>query len=130
LAHTHIITDVTDLRAELDGLILSKANTAHTHVIDDVTGLQGVLDSKALDGHTHPGIPTVDQGEAINYASPLPTASNPFVTVDYLEQNGAAPTVNFNTGGYSNGGFDTTHYPYEIRITIAGTIYAMPARIV
>lgn len=130
VAHTHIITDVTGLRAELDGFIISKADTVHTHNVSDVTALQSELDGKALIGHTHAGLPTTDQGAAMSNASPAPNGSNPFVTVDYLEQNGAAPTVNFNAGGYSNGGFDTTHYPYEIRITIAGTIYAMPARIV
>jgi hypothetical protein len=42
-AHTHVITDVTDLQAALD----DKADLTHQHVIGDVTGLQAALDAKA-----------------------------------------------------------------------------------
>lgn len=48
-AHTHVISDVTNLQTTLDG----KASTSHTHVISDVTNLQATLDAKANTSHTH-----------------------------------------------------------------------------
>ncbi len=33
-----------------------------------------------------------------------------------------------NSSGYSNGSFDTDHYPYEIKITVNGSDYWVPAR--
>jgi len=125
---------VTDLQSELNDLDTMKANAAHTHTISEVISLQYTLDSKADIAHTHSAefalIPTVNQSNAMNNAYPAPTATNAFVTVDYLEQNGAAPTVQSNGGSFTSGSFNTTHYPYEIQITIAGTTYAMPARII
>jgi hypothetical protein len=47
--HSHVIGDVTGLQTALDG----KASTSHTHVISDVTGLQTALDGKAATAHTH-----------------------------------------------------------------------------
>ena len=47
--HTHVIGDVTNLQTTLDG----KAAAVHTHVIGDVTGLQTALDGKAASSHTH-----------------------------------------------------------------------------
>ncbi len=47
--HTHAIGDITSLQTSLDG----KALMSHTHVIGDVTGLQTALDSKSAMGHTH-----------------------------------------------------------------------------
>jgi hypothetical protein len=41
LAHTHAISEVTDLQGALDG----KAAASHTHSISEVTGLQGELDA-------------------------------------------------------------------------------------
>jgi hypothetical protein len=41
--HFHVISDVTDLQAALDG----KSDDGHTHEIDDVNLLQDALDSKA-----------------------------------------------------------------------------------
>ena len=49
LAHTHAIAQVTDLQAALDG----KAGVAHTHTIADVVNLQATLDGKAAVAHTH-----------------------------------------------------------------------------
>lgn len=54
LAHTHAISEVTNLQSELDGKVgtgdarLSDARTpkAHTHEIGDTTGLQSSLDGK------------------------------------------------------------------------------------
>lgn len=48
-AHTHAISEVTDLQTTLDG----KAAAEHTHDISDVTGLQTALDGKAASTHTH-----------------------------------------------------------------------------
>src|SRR5690349_12154771 len=60
--HTHPISDVVGLQAELNekadtgpvALALSgKSNTGHVHIISDVTGLQGAIDAKAATVHTH-----------------------------------------------------------------------------
>jgi len=48
-AHTHSISDVTNLQTTLDG----KAASSHTHAISDVTNLQTTLDGKAAASHTH-----------------------------------------------------------------------------
>jgi oxalate decarboxylase/phosphoglucose isomerase-like protein (cupin superfamily) len=48
-AHTHAISDVTNLQTSLDG----KAAASHTHAISDVTNLQTTLDGKAAASHTH-----------------------------------------------------------------------------
>ena len=48
-AHTHAISEVTNLQTTLDG----KAASTHTHAISDVTNLQSVLDGKASSTHTH-----------------------------------------------------------------------------
>lgn len=48
-AHTHAISDVTNLQTSLDG----KAASSHTHAISDVTNLQTTLDGKAASSHTH-----------------------------------------------------------------------------
>jgi hypothetical protein len=47
--HSHAISDVTGLQTALDG----KASSSHTHAIADVTGLQTALDGKAATSHTH-----------------------------------------------------------------------------
>ena len=47
ISHTHIISDVTNLTAQLD----SKAPISHTHAIGDVTNLTAQLDSKAPTSH-------------------------------------------------------------------------------
>lgn len=55
LAHSHAISDVTNLQTSLDG----KAASSHSHAISDVTGLQTALDGKQASGsyaaasHTH-----------------------------------------------------------------------------
>ena len=48
-AHTHAISEVTNLQATLDG----KAASSHTHAISNVTNLQATLDGKAASSHTH-----------------------------------------------------------------------------
>jgi hypothetical protein len=49
LAHTHPISEVTNLQTSLD----AKSNVGHTHVIGDVANLQTNLDNKAALSHTH-----------------------------------------------------------------------------
>jgi hypothetical protein len=110
--HTHAITDVTDLSALLDDLALSKADIVHVHNIADVQLLDTALSNKANVVHTHP-ISEIDNLQLeLDLRPPLD------------------PAVTLNFGGFSNGGFNTVHYPKEIRITIDGILYAMPARIV
>lgn len=48
-SHAHVISEVTNLQATLDG----KAASSHAHIIADVTGLQTALDGKAAASHTH-----------------------------------------------------------------------------
>lgn len=47
--HSHAVSDVTGLRAELDG----KAAAEHGHAISDVDQLQATLDAKAAGVHSH-----------------------------------------------------------------------------
>lgn len=47
--HTHAISDITNLQAELD----FKSEPGHTHTISDTTGLQTALDGKAPTSHSH-----------------------------------------------------------------------------
>lgn len=49
-AHSHAISAVTGLQAQLD----SKASSAHTHSIANISNLQAQLDSKASSSHSHP----------------------------------------------------------------------------
>lgn len=48
-AHSHAISDVTNLQASLD----AKAPNSHTHSISGVNGLQAALDAKAPVAHSH-----------------------------------------------------------------------------
>lgn len=48
-AHTHAISDITNLSASLG----TKAESSHTHAISDVTSLQASLDAKSNTGHSH-----------------------------------------------------------------------------
>lgn len=54
--HTHVVSEVTGLQAELD----AKAELLHNHVISDVTGLQAALDAKANQTHTHVAAEVLD----------------------------------------------------------------------
>ena len=49
-AHSHAISDVTNLQTTLDG----KALSSHTHTIANVTGLQTALDGKQASGNYAP----------------------------------------------------------------------------
>jgi hypothetical protein len=48
-AHTHAISEITNLQTTLDG----KAASSHTHTIANITNLQTTLDGKAAATHTH-----------------------------------------------------------------------------
>lgn len=137
--HAHIIDDVSGLQAELD----SKSVDGHTHIEMPTAAQKDAMDSAAFPpSATNPflteqsisssgGLLTSQQKDALDNAIPSPTATNPVVTEDYLANNDiAAPTVQNNAGGYTNGGFDTIHYPKEIKVVVGGVTYAMPARIV
>jgi len=59
-AHTHPISDVTDLQGDLDAKApvvhdhdAEYSALGHGHVISDTTGLQGALDAKSATGHAH-----------------------------------------------------------------------------
>jgi len=60
-SHSHVIGDVTNLQASLDG----KASSSHSHIVGDVTGLQTALDGKASSSHAHDGITPI--GGVIDY---------------------------------------------------------------
>lgn len=159
LNHTHTISSVTDLQSTLTGLQsgittleIEKANANHTHATSAISGLDSTLSS--LDGRLDTTeiqigniesnvfeistrTPSTAQKEGLDAAGfPPPSTANPFMTlsaVEYLRDSTICQvnqTVGINLGGYSNGSFDTVHYPYEIRVTIAGVLYAIPARIV
>lgn len=126
--HTHTIANVTGLQTEIDNLTTGKANMSHTHAIADVSGLSAELSGIQGNITTMLGTaPTTDEKDALG-ASYNPTASNPFVTLNYLTT--IDRTVQANGSGYTNGGFNTTHYPYEIVVSISGIQYAIPARII
>lgn len=155
--HTHTISSVTDLQTTLTGLQsqittldTSKADSNHTHSTSAISGLDSTLNS--LDGRLDNaesainGIqgqvadieqrtPSFDQKQALAFSN-FPSDSNPFITQSAMEffRDTTICQVNqsvgSNTSGFGTGGFDTTHYPNEIRVTIAGVIYAIPARIV
>lgn len=157
LNHTHTISSVTDLQSTLTGLQsgittleIEKADVSHTHTTSAISGLDSTLSS--LDGRLDTAelnitniqsdvlnltatSPTTDEKAAMTF-SELPSASNPFITdsalVTFRDTTicQVNQTVGSNLGGYSNGSFDTVHYPYEIRVTIGGVLYAIPARIV
>ena len=130
VSHVHLIADVSGLATELSDLTSNKADLTHTHIIANVLGLQGALDNKSDITHTHPGLITGSIGDALT-AGESPSTSNAFVTVSAMETY-AMPSVlpiSSNDSGFSNGGFDTAHYPFEIAVTIFGTVYKIPARI-
>lgn len=126
-SHSHATNDITGLQDTLDDLANNKAETTHTHLIADVVSLQSSLDNKSDISHTHAGLPTGDVADALDGAS-LPSATNPFATQDWVTSNAMEknPTVTSTgiTGTYNN-----TNYPFEIEITISGTTYKIPARI-
>jgi hypothetical protein len=133
LSHTHTIANVTGLQTALDTLTTGKVSVGATFPTSQIVGLDtaltninGDIANKADSSHTHPDLPTANQKSALNNSS-SPTALNPYVTVSYLEDNGGMPTTQ-STG--ITGAYNSTNYPYEIKVIIGGVTYAMPARIV
>jgi hypothetical protein len=128
--HTHAISDVTSLQTELDNLDDNKAATIHSHLKSDVSGLTSDLlaitgDITSIEGDVstlQATAPTTDQKAAMTSAG-SPTSGNPFMVKSDL-------TTQANGSGFATGSFNTTYYPNEIKVTIAGTQYAIPARIV
>lgn len=133
LSHTHTIANVTGLQTALDTLTTGKVSVGATFPTSQIVGLDtaltninGDIANKADISHTHLDLPTANQKSALNNSS-SPTALNPYVTVSYLEDNGGMPTTQ-STG--ITGAYNSTNYPYEIKVIIGGVTYAMPARIV
>jgi len=133
LSHTHTIANVTGLQTALDTLTTGKISVGATFPTSQIVGLDtaltninGDIANKADISHTHADLPNANQKSALNN-SDSPTALNPYVTVSYLEDNGGMPTTQ-STG--VTGAYNSTNYPYEIKVTIGGVTYAMPARIV
>lgn len=97
--HTHVIADVTNLQASLDG----KAPTGHSHTIANVTGLQVALDSKAPLAHSHPMSDVIGLEENLN--GKLSTSARGVANgIAPLDGNGRVPLANLpeTTGGVSN----------------------------
>lgn len=117
--HQHAIADVSGLQVSLNSLSSGKSDTGHTHTIANITGLQTTLNGLAVGGAN---APTAAQKAAMDYSN-SPAQTNPFATMDDV---GA---MNSGFSPYS-GTLTTTLYPYEVRITILGTQFAVPARIV
>lgn len=71
-AHSHAISDVTNLQTALDG----KAATSHSHAISDVTNLQTTLDGKApLASPALTGAPTAPTAVAGTNTTQLATTA-------------------------------------------------------
>ena len=92
-AHTHTVSQITDLSTTLSGYatttaltegLAGKANTSHTHAISDVTNLQNTLDGKAAATHTH----TVSQITDLNLGNYATTASVSQAISDATFNNG------------------------------------------
>jgi hypothetical protein len=128
LVHTHVIADVAGLQDVLD-VINTKADVTHTHDTTSITGLQAALDAKSDIGHTHPGLISGDLGDAITYGS-NPSASNPFATQNWVYGTGNPYAIKFETtaGPSTSGNLTTTTYPLEIAVIIGGYRYYIPAR--
>lgn len=140
--HSHSISDVVNLQTTLNNLgtaIDGKADEVHSHTIDQVSGLSSALNSldqrlDFVEGEVNnPNIPTTDEKAAMTFSA-VPSSLNPFITQSAMEQFRDSTicqvdqTVGSNLSGASNQ--ITDHYPQEIRVTINGVLYAIPARIV
>jgi hypothetical protein len=84
VAHSHSISDVTNLQSSLDSKQTSGnyASLSHQHLIADVSGLQSALNNKQASGsyassiHTHLSSDITDFASAVNtYAPPTVDAS-------------------------------------------------------
>jgi hypothetical protein len=136
-SHTHTILSITGLSAQLADYVTltdlipyfaQKADVAHTQSISSITDLANTLQSMSS---TTSGInvrlgnleTTVWNLTANNFEARLTQAEADIVVLEETVVGAGA-----NYGGFTNGGF-LDHYPYEIRLKIFGTTYAIPARI-
>ena len=131
IIHTHAITDVSGLETVLNSLATTYAPIVHTHTEDDIAGLPQALSS--LDGRLDvielvvPNIPTSDEKAALQNGVELPSALNPYVTVnDFPSRFSNQMSWQMNGSGISH--TTTDHYPLELVIVVEGVSYAVPAR--
>jgi len=121
--HTHTIADITNLQTELNNLDTNKADATHSHTTTDIAGLDSTL--LTIDTNITALLLTAptDGEKAAMTASENPNALNQFVTQSYLENTSRTTQANGNTGNLTGVIYDT-----EIVITVNGTQYAVPAR--
>ena len=115
--------DGADGEDGVDGAYTSQA------VLDSIT--TGISDGKALFVGTSSGTRTLYGGDV------QPQVANDY-TGPYVGQNGgwiqlptypiSSASTQANAGGYTNGQFDTAHYPTELALTVNGVTYYVPAR--
>lgn len=137
ISHLHTIASISGLSEQLADYVsltdllpylAQKANTNHTQSISTISGLPDQLQSMTT---TTLGInvrlgnleTTVWNLTANNFEARLTQAEADIVVLQETVVGAGA-----NYGGFTNGGF-LDHYPYEIRLKIFGTTYAIPARI-
>ncbi len=99
LAHTHAISEITNLTQLLD----QKANTNHTHGIAGITGLDIALGQKAPLAHTHSMSDVTNLMNTLENLQPLNArgAANGYAPLD---ENGLVPLINLPSGIGSGGG--------------------------
>jgi hypothetical protein len=59
----------------------------------------------------------------VDYSGPYATQNGSWVQLPITSVSSSS-----NGSGYSNGQFDTTHYPYELTLVVGGVSYKVPAR--
>jgi len=147
---TNLTTTITTMQNNIATLDATKVTISHTHNKTAINGLEqelntldARLDGVELDvinlqfGNTNTAalLPNQTQKDGLDAAS-APSTANPFATQQDLvifrdsticEVN---QSVGSNLSGFTTGNFDTTVYPYEIRVTIGGAVWAIPARLI
>jgi hypothetical protein len=120
VSHTHLISNITGLQLELNTLYADKANINHTQPISSITNLQATLNTLSA-AVTNP---LTANEKAAMVAASAPSSTNPFATINDLP---AAIVSDFNP---YTGNLTSVLYPYEVKIMIGGTEFAVPARII
>lgn len=100
-SHTHAISNITNLQAQLDGKQAkgSYAASSHTHTISNVTNLQTELDKKQVKIQ-----PVTTAGTGSAYTATVPhikalTAGMKFTMVPHVVSADVSPTLNVNNLG-------------------------------
>ncbi len=94
VAHTHPISEITNLQTELN----NKASASHTHPISEITNLQTELNNKAAASHTHPISEITNlQTELNNKAAASHTHAISEITNLQTELNNKASTIYVDT---------------------------------